>query len=854
LKQRLLGAVRPVVSITLLVLAALVLRHELQAYHWRDVIAHMKGIPTTKLLLALSFAAMGYVALTGYDALALRFVKKPLPYRRIALTSFIAYALGHSLTFFGGSAVRYRMLSAWGLRANDIARVIGFVAVTFWLGFFLLGGVVSTGWPMSLGFPSFGISSRVIGLVFLVIFVGYLTLVALGVGPLRLRNFELWVPGPQTTAAQLLLSIVDWLMASLCLYVLLPKSSQLSFFIFLGSYLLAVLAGLVSYLPGGLGVFETAMVLLLRQYLPGDQILGSIFVYRIIYYLLPMFAAVLLLVAYEARERRRQLGRAATVVRRWLIEVAPRAFAITTFIAGAVLLLSGATPALPERLAWLYRTLPLPVIEISTLLGSLFGALLLILANALRQRIDAAYYATLVMLGAGAVASLLKGLDWEEASLLLGMAAVLLPCRSFFYRRSSLLTQPLSLGWWLAVMAVALGSVLALELGYRHVEYSNELWWRFAAGAEASRSLRATLVAGAALLIFGVARLLRPAPPIPAPPTAEELDRAQAITNQSANIDGYLALLGDKELLFHETGNAFLMFGVSGRTWVGMGDPIGSAPEQSDLAWRFRELADRHAGRAVFYEVSEAALPIYLDLGLALRKLGEEGRVPLRAFSLQGGSKRSLRQTYNRMGREKATFDIVPASGVPSILDELETVSNAWLSDKGLREKGFSLGFFDRAYLLRLPVAVVRKGERIVAFANVWPTESKVELSIDLMRYDAAAPPGVMEFLFTELMLWGKAHGYQYFSLGMAPLSGLEHHRLAPLWNRFGEFLFRHGEHFYNFQGLRAFKQKFDPEWEPRYLAAPRGLSVPFALTRIAALVSGGVMPTSATSRQRAHR
>jgi phosphatidylglycerol lysyltransferase len=374
LKQRLLGAVRPVVSITLLVLAALVLRHELQAYHWRDVIAHMKGIPTTKLLLALSFAAMGYVALTGYDALALRFVKKPLPYRRIALTSFIAYALGHSLTFFGGSAVRYRMLSAWCLRANYIARVIGFVAVTFWLGFFLLGGVVSTGWPMSLGFPSFGISSRVIGLVFLVIFVGYLTLVALGVGPLRLRNFELWVPGPQTTAAQLLLSIVDWLMASLCLYVLLPKSSQLSFFIFLGSYLLAVLAGLVSYLPGGLGVFETAMVLLLRQYLPGDQILGSIFVYRIIYYLLPMFAAVLLLVAYEARERRRQLGRAATVVRRWLIEVAPRAFAITTFIAGAVLLLSGATPALPERLAWLYRTLPLPVIEISTLLGSLCAA------------------------------------------------------------------------------------------------------------------------------------------------------------------------------------------------------------------------------------------------------------------------------------------------------------------------------------------------------------------------------------------------------------------------------------------------------------------------------------------------
>lgn len=838
MKQRLLGALRPVVSIALLALAAWVLHHELRAYHWQDVVAHMKGIPASKLIAALSFAGIGYVALTGYDALALRLVKSHLPYRRVALTSFVAHALSHSLTFFGGSAVRYRMLSAWGLRADDIARIIGFVALTFWLGFLFLAGVASTGWPVSLGLPSIRISSRIIGLVSLGILAGYFALVWRHVAPLRFRHFELRLPSPQVAAAQLLVSIVDWLTASLCLYVLLPGSSELSFFTFLGSYLLAVLAGLISHLPGGVGVFETAMVLLLRAYLPGDQVLGSIFLYRIIYYLAPMSLAVILLVAYETRERRDRLGRTATVVRGWIVEIAPRALAVATFVAGAVLLLSSATPALPERLAWLRRTLPLPIIEASTVLGSLFGALLLILAHALRQRIDAAYYATLALLGAGAVASMLKGLDWEEASLLLAMAAVLLPCRSFFYRRSSLLTLPLSWGWWVAVAAVAVGSVLALELAYRHVEYSNELWWRFAVDAEASRSLRATLLAGAALVVFGAARLLRPAPPIPGLPSSDELDRAQAITNRSGDIDGYLALLGDKELLFHEDGNAFLMFGVSGRTWVGMGDPVGSALEKSDLAWRFRELSDRHAGRAVFYEVSEAALPIYLELGLVLRKLGEEGRVPLRDFSLQGSAKKGLRQSYNRMAREGVTFDVVVSSGVGPLLDELETVSNDWLATKAMREKGFSLGFFDRAYLARLPVAVVRKEGRIVAFANVWPTESKVALSIDLMRHGHDAPPGVMDYLFTELMLWGKAQGYEYFSLGMAPLSGLEHHHLAPLWNRFGEFLFRHGEHFYNFQGLRAFKEKFDPEWQPRYLAAPRGLSVPFVLTRIATLVS----------------
>jgi len=192
------------------------------------------------------------------------------------------------------------------------------------------------------------------------------------------------------------------------------------------------------------------------------------------------------------------------------------------------------------------------------------------------------------------------------------------------------------------------------------------------------------------------------------------------------------------------------------------------------------------------------------------------------------------------MAREGCSFELVPASGVAPLLDELEAISHAWLAHKNTREKRFSLGFFDRGYLLRLPVALVRKAGRIIAFANVWPSEARVELSIDLMRYDESAPPGVMEYLFTQLMIWGRAEGYRYYSLGMAPLSGFERHRLAPLWNRLGALLFRHGEHFYNFQGLRNFKDKFDPEWEPRHLASPGGLAAPLVLTRIAALVSGG--------------
>jgi phosphatidylglycerol lysyltransferase len=843
-RQRGLAALGPLLGVALLTLAVLVLRREFQSYHLHDVVAHLRDIPARALALALVLTVLGYITLTGYDALAFRYVDNPLPYRRIGLASFVAYVFSHNvgLSFFGGSAVRYRMLSSWGVRADEIARIIAFALLTFWLGFLLLGGLAHSAWPLNLDLPWVPLSSsRPIGFALLGLLGAYLALVALRRLPLRFRGFEIEIPGLRMTAAQLALSTLDWLLAASVLYTVLPSSPGLGFPTFAGAYLLAVVVGLVSHVPGGLGVFETAMVLLLRPYLPGDQVLASVVAYRIVYYLLPLAVAVVLFAGYEVHQRSERIGRAGTTVQGWMSALAPRLFAVTTFLAGALLLFSGATPELPERLAWLRETLPLPLIEISKLLGSVFGVLLLLLANALRQRSDAAYYATLALLGGGIAASLLKGLDWEESAILAGMGVALLPCRTFFYRRSSLLAMPLSAGWWMAVSVVALGSVFALELAYRHVEYSNELWWRFAPDAQAPRSLRAMLAAGVALVAIGASRLLRPAPPIPDPPSREDLDRAQAIVARSPRVDGYLALLRDKELLFEEGGTAFLMFGVSGRTWVAMGDPIGPSPQQEALAWRFRELADRHGARAVFYEVSDAALPIYLDLGLGLRKLGEVGRVPLPGFSLEGRHRAGLRQARNRLGREGCRFELVASSEVPPLLDELEAVSDDWLRSKNTREKRFSLGFFDRDYLRRLPIGVVRQGDSLIGFANVWPSEARQECSIDLMRHRGDAPKGVMDFLFTELMLWARDEGYQWFSLGMAPLSGFEHHPLAPLWNRLGALLFRHGEHFYNFRGLREFKSKFDPEWEPRYLAAPGGLATPFVLTRIAGLVSGGV-------------
>lgn len=194
-----------------------------------------------------------------------------------------------------------------------------------------------------------------------------------------------------------------------------------------------------------------------------------------------------------------------------------------------------------------------------------------------------------------------------------------------------------------------------------------------------------------------------------------------------------------------------------------------------------------------------------------------------------------------KLERDGYVFEIVRQEDVPKILPELKAVSDAWLGEKHTREKGFSLGFFNVDYLKWFPAAIVRKGKKIVAFANILLSAEKEELSVDLMRYNPDIQRSVMDYLFIQLMLWGKQEHYIWFNLGMAPMFGLREHRLAPLWDQAGAFLFRHGEHFYNFQGLREYKEKFGPVWTPKYLAAPGGFSLPRILVNVASLISGGL-------------
>lgn len=840
IEPRVLG---PVVGAAAVVLALFIIHQITRQLHLDDIVAAISTVSIRTLLPALGLTAASFLAMSLYDVMAVRRVAPGrVPLRLAVFAGMVGYGFSTAMGFhvFIGGPVRYRIYQTVGLDAADVGRIVGISLLTFSGGLAAIVAVTLLLDPT--GVPSLKVLSttddRIVG-------VAILALLLWAIAWLRrerrvtVLGWTFLLPSAPSAAAQIVIGAMDIGAAAAALYVLLPTDVAPGFASFLILFVAAIIASVISHAPGGLGVLEATILLGLGAGTRAD-VVAALVMFRLIYYALPFGIAVLGLGSFEIyRVRKTAVGMAArmlSVIR----HIVPAVASTLVFGGGLVLLLSGNTPAVGSRTDWLEDILPLPFAEASHLLASITGLLLIVIARGLYRRIASARLAAILLLIAGAVFSLSKGLDWEEALLLTVLAGALGVSGPAFYRKGNWRSFRPDLTW-LSLMAIALASLTLVGfLAYRHVEYQSSLWWEFAWDGDAPRFLRATLaltiVAGA---IAADAVINRPTPkpvkdgdPIPA--------TVRTILKTCAGTQPCVALLGDKFFSVSDDDKAFLMYAVSGSSWITMGDPVGDPQSGRQLIWSFAEAADRAGARAVYYAVKPEFLPYYLDLGLALLKIGEVARVPLAGFSLAGPARQPLRYAKNRSEREGLLFTVVPRSDVPAIMENLRAVSDAWLEGKHGKEKGFSLGYFDNRYMSEFDCAVIRQGGAIVGFSNLWRSGDHEEFSIDLMRYKPGVSPILMDALFAHLLLYGRDQGYRWFNLGAAPLAGLANHPLASTWNRVGTFIFRRGDEFYNFEGLRGFKQKFDPVWTPQYLACPGGLGMPQVLFDVTTLIAGG--------------
>ncbi|MBI4301805.1 MAG: DUF2156 domain-containing protein [Chloroflexi bacterium] len=300
----------------------------------------------------------------------------------------------------------------------------------------------------------------------------------------------------------------------------------------------------------------------------------------------------------------------------------------------------------------------------------------------------------------------------------------------------------------------------------------------------------------------------------------------------------FFKLWPDKSYLFSGDYKCFIAYKASLSVAISLGDPVGPEDCLEDATSAFLRYCADNGWLVAFHQVLPDLLPMYRQLGLQVLKIGEEAIIDLERFSshtVQLKHFRHIRRKFEGLGYILTHH--APPHPRP-LLEEVKEVSDEWLSLPGRRERGFSLGRFEWDYLNETPLFAVRNSAgQIIAFANEIPAYQTGTATIDLMRHRTEIPNGVMEYLFTELLLYLKETGYRFFNLGMAPFAGVGDRPGATLQERAVRQLYEHLNRFFSYKGLRNYKAKFEPNWEDRFLLYQGGpvglLKTAIALTRI---------------------
>ena len=587
--------------------ALYIVQREFRTLSWQDIRGALHATPVSALWAAAGFTLLAYLVLTTYDRLGSVYAGHPVSYGRTSLASFVAYSLANNLGFatVSGAAIRYRFYAAWGLPPLAIAKVVAFTSLTFGLGGFALGGLVLIVEPEVLPFFGDGAPRWVMQAVGAVLWciVGAYILLARFVPHFRLFGHQIDLPGFRMALAQTLLASADVAVTALIFWVLLPPAEGLTFLHFLGIYVAAYTAGLAANVPGGIGVFDGAILFGLSGYLPTPEVVGALLLFRLYYYIVPLFLAGGLFAAFEVSQRRHLLDRFAPE-RGVAISFEVPAMAALVGLAAMTLIFIGALPPKPGPLDGAFAFMDEAA---SHFAASILGSLLLLAAYGLVRRLTMAWWTALILLLSAALVAWLRGEPWWLTGGFLLQVALLATVRPAFYRRARLLSEALTGETVAAVAALGLCALTLATVAYggRFAELS---WWGVVLSGQAPNTLRFAVGLAGVLLLVAAFRLLRPARP-PALPYGAEMRGRLAALGARAPVEADGAVFG-------EGGRAGVAFVRHNGIWLALGDPAGEERDRVSAIWRFRDICDQARVDPAFWRVGPDLLRVYADIGL----------------------------------------------------------------------------------------------------------------------------------------------------------------------------------------------------------------------------------------------
>lgn len=584
-------------------------------------------------------------------------------------------------------------------------------------------------------------------------------------------------------------------------------------------FIAASVIGIISMIPGEIGSFDVMMIFGLSALgIPKETVVIWILLYRIFYYFIPFFIG---LVFFFKNVGVSIDQRYSGIPKQLATQIARKILVILMYFSGIMLVLSATIPQAFTEFRWLHHINPIKMHFIMQFPSILLGFLFVIMGRGIAARVKRVYWPTIFLILVSLIYVGLNDLSTTGIIFLLLLLGIVIASRNELFR------DQLIYSWeWLTIDGLIIGALTVLYIvigvynmptfphrNHRFISFflfpSEKIWL----------SGFLAIFAVAFIMILFVHYLQGKKAQV-----GQELDEAVATTileTYGGNSDSQLIFLKDKRMFTYEKdgeATVLLQFASYNNKCVVMGDPSGKKEDFPEAIEAFIAETDRLCYLPVFYETSEELVMILHEFGYDFIKMGEEGHVSLADFTTSGKKMKGTRAILNRIEREGFTFEVLQPPFSSQQMAELKTISDRWLGSR--KEKGFSLGFFSEDYLQRAPIAVVKNDQgELVAFASIMPTYTNDKIgTIDLMRYDPdTAPSGSMDYLFIHLFEYMKEENIQWFNLGMAPLSNVGTSRKSFIQERIAYLVYEFGSHFYSFQGLREYKDKYATNWRSRY-------------------------------------
>ncbi|SDG80135.1 phosphatidylglycerol lysyltransferase domain-containing protein [Chitinophaga filiformis] len=601
-------------------------------------------------------------------------------------------------------------------------------------------------------------------------------------------------------------------------------------------YIVATIFLIVSPFLRGLGAIELSLAYLLTNYgFTSLQALEITLLYRLFEFWLPLVAGV---VAFLLKGKQLMLRLIPPVL---------------IFLLGMVNIFSVLTPPLRGRLRMLRAYIPVESIHASNLLVVFLGLILLVTATFLFRGLRNAWIVALSVSLLSVLGHMSKALDYEEASLALGTAIILVITASQYRLKSNRQLMNIGVVTAIATLLVVLifGTVGFYFLHARH--FGMEFTWLHSLTASfhgfllleddglrpltrfGREFLSAIRVLGVGAWTFLFYTIIRPYLPAGKQSNAA-MEKAQYYLSQygSSAMDHFK--VGDDKLLYvSEEHQGFISYRIANGFAVVLEEPVCADDVKLPLLQEFEKQCLKTGLKPAFYRVDEQSMYYFEHLRKKKLLIGQEGIVDVAAFTLSGKDRKSLRNGLNSLAAKGYVTTIHTAPLSPVLVQELKEVSDEWLEQYEVKEMTFSQGLFDADEIMEQEVITVTDPEgRIAAFLNIIPDYAPGECTYDLIRKRTDAPGGCMDALIIALIQNAKEKGLQYLNLGLVPMSGISQPQNTA--EQVVKFAYEKIKAFRHYHGLREFKEKYATEWSNKYLVYEHDfdlIQLPGALSKV---------------------